>query len=145
MTKVYVASSWRNQHQPNMVQQLQNDGHRVYDFRNPPSKTGFSWDDVGLEDNPTLGNYRTALENPIAIAGFYSDYGAMQWADCCVLLLPCGRSAHLEAGWFIGQGKPVYIYIPNDRESFEPELMYLMANRIGHNLYNLKEWVKNVS
>ena len=45
----------------------------------------------------------------------------MKWADACVLVLPCGRSAHLEAGWFVGAGKPLHI-LQLDRE--EPELMY---------------------
>lgn len=49
--------------------------------------------------------YRAALEHPIAQAGFKSDFDAMQWADVCVLVLPCGRSAHSEAGWMKGAGK----------------------------------------
>lgn len=45
----------------------------------------------------------------------------MKWADACVLLLPSGMSAHLEAGWFSGAGKPVAVLAPEIRE---PELMY---------------------
>ncbi|WP_244936539.1 hypothetical protein [Methylobacterium currus] len=51
----------------------------------------------------------------------------MQWADTCVLLLPCGRSAHLKAGWFCGQGKRCLI-LTQDGE--EPELMQLLATDI---------------
>ena len=35
----------------------------------------------------------------------------MQEADFCVLLLPCGRSAHSEAGWMKGNGKKVSYWI----------------------------------
>jgi hypothetical protein len=46
---------------------------------------------------------------------------AMEWADVCVLLLSCGKSAHSEAGWMQGAGKPTYVLL-TDRQ--EPELMY---------------------
>jgi hypothetical protein len=41
--------------------------------------------------------------------------------------MPCGRSAHLEAGYFVGAGKPLYIVI---YDPCEPELMYKMATQI---------------
>ncbi|MDT9694044.1 hypothetical protein Q5762_38105, partial [Streptomyces sp. P9(2023)] len=44
-----------------------------------------------------------------------------------VMLLPSGRSAHLEAGWFAGKGKRVIIVT---RDGEEPELMALLANHI---------------
>jgi hypothetical protein len=53
----------------------------------------------------------------------------MQWADGCVLVLPCGRSAHLKAGWFVGAGKPLWIML-DDASPIEPELMYKMSNRV---------------
>ena len=33
--KIYVASSWRNQHQPEIVTMLRANGFKVYDFRKP--------------------------------------------------------------------------------------------------------------
>ena len=35
MPKIYVASSWRNPYQPEVVAALKKAGHEVYDFRNP--------------------------------------------------------------------------------------------------------------
>ncbi len=125
--KIYVASSWRNKIQPEVVSILRNQGHEVYDFKNP--KEGdhrFHWNDVALqrtdksECSPTA--LREALKHPRAVEGFKSDSGAMTWADACVLVLPCGRSAHLEAGWMAGAGKPTIVYAPGDL--IEPELMY---------------------
>ena len=38
--KIYVASSWRNEFYPEMVEALREADHDVYDFRNPPSSDG---------------------------------------------------------------------------------------------------------
>jgi hypothetical protein len=138
VSKVYVASSWRNIYQPSVVEQLRAAGHEVYDFRNPdvdynnlvPGNHGygFHWSDIDPEWKTWHPHtYREALKHPVAVSGFESDYAAMQWADTCVLVLPCGRSAHAEAGWMAGQGKRVFVYIC---EPIEPELMYLMFNDI---------------
>lgn len=130
MARIYVASSWRNINQPNAVAVLRSRGHEVYDFRNPPSGVpGFAWSEIDPDWQAwSAARYRELLTtHPIAARGFLSDLRGMQWADTCVLLLPCGRSAHLEAGWFTGQGKRC-IVLTQDGE--EPELMALLATDI---------------
>lgn len=138
MARIYVASSWRNERQPNVVARLRAVGHLVYDFRNPSCDlAGFQWSDIGLDpENCTAREYRNALlTHPRAAQGFMSDLRAMQWADACVLVLPCGRSAHLEAGWFCGQGKRTII-LTGDGE--QPELMALLANEICVNMLEVE-------
>ena len=49
MSRIYVATSWRNEEQPNMVNMLRADGHEVYDFRNPPGQAGFGWEQIDPE------------------------------------------------------------------------------------------------
>lgn len=143
--RLYVASSWRNEPlQQVAVGLLMSHGHEVYDFIHPPGgdHLGFSWDDVDSDwrqwDTHT---YRMALGDPIAVAGFESDFGAMHWADAGVLLLPCGRSAHLEAGWFVGAGKPLWIVLEEAEfpapGGSNPELMYRMATGIVGDLAEL--------
>jgi len=121
--KIYVASSWRNEYQPEVVSELRNLGHEVYDFRNPPhGDSGFAWSDIDPDWMEwTADEYVKALSHPLAEAGFKSDMDGMEWADCCVMVLPCGRSANTEAGWMKGAGKRVYVYQPIPQE---PELMY---------------------
>lgn len=120
--------------QPTLVAILRKHGHEVYDFRNPPNRAGFAWKDISAEwKDWTPEKFRESLEHPDAIAGFSADYDAMKWADCCVLLLPCGRSAHLEAGYFWGAGKPLHIMLSDG----EPELMYKGATGIHVNLIEL--------
>lgn len=136
--KIYVASSWRNDLQPTMVGALRAAGHDVYDFRHPPGgdHLGFSWSDVDPEWRGwTAQQYLTALEHPIAQAGFESDFEAMKWAEVFVLVLPCGRSAHLEAGYAVGAGKPLIIVLDEaefgaDLGHHVTELMYRMADAI---------------
>ena len=128
MANIYVASSWRNQHQPQVVIFLREQGHEVYDFRHPAGKTGFQWSQIDEDwENWSIDQYRAALEHPIAQAGFKSDFDAMQWADVCVLVLPCGRSAHSEAGWMKGAGKKVIVYQIWEEE---PELMYKLFDGV---------------
>ncbi|WP_414464387.1 hypothetical protein [Hyphomicrobium sp. DY-1] len=127
--RIYVASSWRNPFQPSIVTALRDAGHEVYDFRNPrPGDKGFSWRDVDPQGRIEFASeYREILKHPISQAGFKSDFDAMKWADACVLVLPCGRSAHLELGWMAGAGKRTVILTRNGEE---PELMNLLADEI---------------
>lgn len=126
--KIYVASSWRNPEQPAVVARLRAEGHEVYDFRNPPGGTGFAWSEIDPDWQAWRAtDYRDKLNHPRAVEGFASDFDAMKWADCCVLVLPCGRSAHLELGWSVGAGKRTIIMT---RDGEEPELMAKMADAI---------------
>lgn len=63
------------------------------------------------------------LATRIAGEGFDSDMAALRACDACVLVLPCGRSAHLELGWAAGARKETIVLCPDPEE---PELMYLM-------------------
>lgn len=102
--------------------------HEFYDFRNPPNRSGFGWEEINKEwQKWTTAQYVIALNHKLAIDGFKSDFDAMKWADTCLLVLPCGRSAHTEAGYMKGQGKRVYALI---LEPQEPELMYKMFDGI---------------
>lgn len=129
MAKIYLASSWRNAEQPGLVRCLRDHGHEVYDFRNPPhGRGGFAWSDI--DKNWKLWSafeYRAALQTSVAKDGFASDMDGMVWADTCVLLLPSGRSAHLEAGWMKGSGRRTIVLT---RDGEEPELMAKMCDLI---------------
>lgn len=136
MSRIYVASSWRNDQQPAVVAALREAGHEVYDFKNPaPGNVGFGWDQCAEHGDAKAGPRqfaRVVTRSPIAQAGFALDKAALDWCDVCVLVLPCGRSAHLEAGYAIGQGKRVFFLLSEDK--FEPELMYLLGDGIALHL-----------
>lgn len=136
--RIYVVSSWRNEYYPEVVARLREAGHEVYDFRNPPSGApGFKWSSVSedfMEWTPQ--QYREQLHHPLAERQFRNDIEAMNSCDACVLVLPCGRSAHTEAGWFAGQGKKVVAYIPTRQE---PELMYKLFSAVTCSIDELIE------
>jgi len=136
--KIYVASSWRNIHQPMIVELLRRWGHDVYDFKNPtPGNTGFAWSAIDENwQHWSVREFKIALEHPIAKRGFNSDFDAMEAAECCVLVLPCGRSAHSEAGYMAGKGKTVIVYIT---EQQEPELMYKIYDSICDGVDRLED------
>lgn len=128
-TNIYVATSWRNPYQPKVIEdiraygKLKNIDFNVYDFRHPsPNSNGFSWDKIDKNwKNWTVDEYKQALRHPLAQEGFELDREALQFCDICLLVLPCGASAHLEAGWAGGIGSSVIIYAPDLKEA---ELMY---------------------
>lgn len=129
MAKIYVASSWRNPYFPEVVERLRAAGHEVYDFRHPPhGGNGFRWTDVDPDCAQwTFADYVAGLKDPKAEQQFAADLEALEWADTCVLVLPCGRSAHTEAGWLKGRGCRTLVYIP---EMMEAELMYKLFDGV---------------
>ena len=129
--KIYIASSWKNQFQPEVVTVLKNLQFEVYDFRHPaPDDNGFHWYNIdpGWEDWTTV-QYTKALKHPIAQDGFAKDMNALRECDVCILVNPAGRSAHMEFGYAAGMGKLVFVLLPPD-EKIRPDLMYLMARYI---------------
>jgi hypothetical protein len=126
---IYVASSWRNRTQPGVVAALRAAGHTVYDFRDPPGGGGgFSWAAIDPDwKGWTTAQYLEALDLPEAEVGYANDRAGMQESEACVLVLPAGNSAHIEAGWFAGMGRELHLLLIEEQE---PELMYKLATAI---------------
>jgi hypothetical protein len=140
--RIYVASSWRNEFQQNVVAMLRNDGHAVYDFKGDGDgwggvgggPGGFSWkeiDPVNDWQKWTPQQYIAALDHPRALEGFNRDMDALKSCDVCVFVMPCGPSASMEMGWAAGAGRKVVAYIPAMRE---PDLMVKMADVVTDDL-----------
>jgi hypothetical protein len=160
MCRVYLASSWRNPYQPALVEVLRSWGHAVYDFRadtrtlgaapmghTEPPATAFSWSEMDPDwKDWTPREYQSQLlTSARAAQGFVGDLRGMEWADTCVMALPCGNSAHIEAGYMKGRGKRLIIYWENNQKvttaknegtgevkiwTFEPDLMYKLADNL---------------
>lgn len=142
--KIYVASSWRNAQQPDIVEMLRRAGHDVYDFRQPvPGDNGFHWSSIHPDwKSWTADQYLEALNHPIARAGFKNDMDALLACDACVLVLPCGRSAHLELGWAAGAGKITAALMLGPEE---PELMYRMLDTVCTSTSELLGFLENAA
>lgn len=153
--KIYVASSWRNDGQAAVVERLRKEGYEVYDYRHPgicdrcngrglvelrPTHSstcpqcqgtgkddGFSWREIDPDwQNWTPEQFRANLAHPASERGYGHDKNAMEWADACVMVMKCGRRAHLETGWMAGAGKLTIILLADG----EPELMYKLVDHI---------------
>ncbi len=143
---VYVASSWRNHLQPAVITVLGAAKIAAYDFRDPEGGHGFGWHEVmpgyvAGSESALPADYLEAIEHPRAIEGFDSDFAAMQKADAFVLVLPCGRSAHLELGWAVGAGKRTCILLDSTEDRMVPELMYKMVDHIAPSVMDLLAWL----
>lgn len=137
---IYVASSWRNPYQPQVIETIRGAGFKVYDFRHPrPGENGFHWSEIDpkYQDwDPQA--FRKALIHPLARAGYHDDYMAMLDSDTFVLVLPCGRSAHLEMGWATGMGADTAVLA---LDPMEPELMYKLADEFFVSIDELMVWL----
>lgn len=138
--RVYVASSWRNEHQPAVVTALRKLGLDVFDFREHPQPTP-PWGKMGY--GPDAGRHwthdeiRRAFNDPRVLDVFKRDMGALRHAEVTVLVCPSGRSAHLEAGFATGAGQKLVAFTP---EGVEPEIMTMMADHIVTSIDDLCAW-----
>jgi hypothetical protein len=139
---IYVASSWRNERQPDVVTALLDAGLGVYDFKNPePGDHGFHWSEIDPAwKSWTPQQYLRALDHRLARHGFATDMGALRRCRGCLLVLPCGRSAHLELGWACGAGKRTAILL----DQVEPELMAKMVDLVTEDLAVIVDWARQV-
>jgi hypothetical protein len=145
--KIYTASSWCNKWYETVVRDLKDAGYEVYDFRNAISTDGknksFDWYQIDKkwENWKTQEYLKQLYSNRYCFNAFGSDMKGMQNSDICLLILPCGRNSHIEAGYMKGLGKTLWIYMP---ERVEPELTYRIADDIFTDIYDilyvLKEW-----
>ena len=132
--KIYVASSWRNEYQAQVVVALRSDGHEVYDFKD---SDGFHWSEVDPEWKTwTPAEYIRGLSHSCANRGFDRDMEHLRWCEALVMVMPCGVSASMEMGWAVGAGKPVAVYTPEIRE---PDLMVKMAGLITDDLEKIRQ------
>lgn len=147
--RIYVASSWRCEYQQEAVRALRALGHDVYDFRGAGDGWsaelggggGFAWSEVdpNWKSWPAdIPRYLRGLEHPRAIEGFNRDMDALRMADACVLVNPCGQSAHAELGFAAGAGKLTAAYCPAIRE---PDLVLKMADFITDKWELIETWI----
>lgn len=91
----------------------------------PGAEADVKWRDYEI----ALGyDYRTALKRPAAVNTFTFDKRHIDECDTFLMVLPCGKSAHMELGYAIGKGKRGIIYMPNEPERWD--VMYGFADRI---------------
>lgn len=111
--KIYIASSWKNQKRVLMLaERLEQEGFEVDAFcRATDKRFAFHWSEF-VDDEVELLKYDAiSFINDLKVQrAFREDKSWLDWADTVVMLMPCGKSSHLEAGYAVGQGKRLFIY-----------------------------------
>ena len=138
---IYLIGSLRNPKVPEIAKRLRQEGIEVFAewFAAGPEA-----DDYWKAYEQSQGySYIEALSRPAAKNVFAFDRTNLDRSSTVVLVLPAGRSGHLELGYGIGSGKPGYILL-DDPDRWD--VMYQFATGIYADLDILvKELKKNES
>ncbi len=86
-------------------------------------------------------NAETVLKEEIVKRAFEEDRKWLDWADICILVLPAGNSAHLEAGYAKGSGKKLVIYRKDFPEG-EFDVMYGFADMVTDDWRRVIDFMK---
>lgn len=115
-----------------MVAALRAAGHEVHDYKESASGTEGAPPGPEMDDFTRMrfepAQFRSLLnQHPLARSLFDKDMNALRASEACVLVQPCGKSAHLELGWAVGAGKHTVVLLQGE---CEPDLMYKMVDRL---------------
>lgn len=129
MKVIYLIGSLRNPQIPDIGKFLRSLNFEVFD----------DWHSAG----PEADDYWQAYEKhrghtyPEALQGWHAkdvfafDKYHLNRSDMAVLVLPAGKSGHLELGYVIGQGKPGFILMDHEPDRFD--VMYQFAQGVYFN------------
>lgn len=127
MNSIYLIGSLRHNRTRAVAEGLRNEGYDVFDDWHA---AGPEADDIWREYEQERGNdYLTALRGYHAQHVFDFDFRHITRCDIGVLVLPAGKSGHMELGYILGTGKPGFILL----ESEDPkrwDIMYRFATSV---------------
>ena len=138
--RIYLAGSWKNSESILMLRDiLKAEGHEVDCFASTDTgRTSFNWSELtaGLgcqtreEAEAKLAGMDAIdlLSFDRVIKAFREDRKYLDWCDTCILVLPSGKSAHLEAGYAKGSGKDLFIF--GEFLKGERDVMYGFADSL---------------
>jgi len=113
--KIYLASSWKMKDIVlEFASVLRDEGHNVDSFCDSDRRISFNWSELieimkkeGLDISQL--DAIEMIKHWRVIEAFKEDKKWIDWADGLIMLMPCGRSSHLEGGYAKGAGKKLYI------------------------------------
>lgn len=144
--KVYIASSWKNKGGVRQLAQIVRAMDIECDDFTDPSQGRFVFSWTEITENELKLNAKNFMEDPRAQKAFKEDVSRIEEANVLILLLPCGKSAHMELGYAAGKGdKEIIIFAPLGFEPGEWEVMYGFAQFMTDNLHDLVEYLADLS
>ena len=124
--KLYLIGSLRNPNIPRLSAKIRPLGYNVFDdWYAAGERADDSWQ---AYEEAAGHSYTEALDGHHANHVYWFDYNHLESSDIVVLVLPAGRSAHLEFGFELGRHKTGYVLLPGAPERFD--VMYKFANRV---------------
>lgn len=142
MKSIYLIGSLRNPKVTELAIWLRKEGG--YDVFDDWMAAGPEADDYWMEYEKERGNnYAQALQGYAAKHVYEYDRSHLDRCEGGVLMLPAGKSGHLELGYLIGQGKRGYILLDKDPERFD--VMYQFATGIAYNKEELLSMMKGTA
>ena len=87
--------------------------------------------------------FREALRGAHAQDVFNFDRTHLDRSRAGVLVMPAGKSGHMELGYLRGQGKPVYILLEQEPERWD--VMYAFATDIYYDVHDLTITLKEAA
>lgn len=135
---VYLISSLRNPMTPAVAKKVRESGFHVWDTW---YSAGPKADDCFQKYHEGLGNtFIEALKSEVANHIFYFDKAHLDSCDAGILLLPAGRSCHLELGYLAARNKKTYILLDKTPKRFD--IMPQFATSIHNNLESMLDEMK---
>lgn len=136
-TRIYLIGALNNWKIIDIAKKLRNEGFEVFD----------SWITPGPKADEYLRKYskRRGLTHKQIMQDwstehiFEFDKFHIDRSDIVIMIMPCGKSGHLELGYAIGQGKKGYILF--DKEPKRLDIMHRFADNI---FYDLNELIKEI-
>jgi len=140
--KIYLASSWKNEELVIAWKgELKEYHHEVDCFCDPDKRYVFHFSEIGDPEELDAINF---LQDKRSQKAFKEDKKWLDWSDCCLLLLPAGKSSHLEAGYAKGKGKLLIIW-QNEYPRGEFDVMYGFADLITNSVDEVLEFLLSMS
>ena len=131
--KIYLIGSLRNPEIPRIGNYLRETGFDVFDDWFAGGKIA---DDEWQAYEQLRGRpYDAALQGYAAQHVFHFDLEHIERSDIGVLVLPAGKSGHLELGYMLGQGKDGYVLF--DKEPERWDVMYNFAHGVFFDMKDL--------
>lgn len=131
---VYVIGSLRNPEVPRIAIALRDDGHEVFDDWYAAGTTA---DDEWRDYEKGRGrSFQLALHGYSAQHTFKFDRLHLERADAGVLVMPAGKSAHLELGWLLGRGRRGLILLDSPERW---DIMYAFADVVTDKFETIRD------
>ena len=119
---IYLIGSLRNPEIPAIGQKIREAGFEVFDQWH---SAGPEADDYFKKYHVELGiSYDQALKGYAAKHIFEFDKRHLDRADMAILVMPAGRSGHLELGYMAGKGKPTFVLLEEGNDRWDLMLQF---------------------